>query len=139
MPARLRCRLLPVNGMERALAIGALGAIGALCRYGLSEAWGRTGVGPAWLSTLIVNVLGCFLLGLVDRLALSGLLAPGQRLIIVVGFLGAFTTFSTYAREIVALGSARDLNGLLLQFLAQNLLGVLAVLAGMAVGAVFRA
>jgi CrcB protein len=131
-------RLTPVNGLERCLAIGALGALGALFRYALSEAVLRVVSGPAWVSTLVVNVLGCYLLGVVDRLALAGMLSPALRVVIVVGFLGAFTTFSTYARELVALGAQRDFVGLLLQVLAQNLLGCLAVLAGMASVAVFK-
>lgn len=124
-----------MDALQRTLAIGALGALGALARYGLGEATLRTLPGPPWCSTLIVNVLGCFLLGVVDRLALLGHLTPSQRLVIVVGFLGAMTTFSTYALEIVTLASARDFAGLAFQLLAQNLLGVLAVLAGMALAA----
>jgi fluoride exporter len=127
-----------VDALKRALAIGALGALGALLRYALGEAVGRVAIGPAWLPTLVVNVLGCYLLGVVDRLALVGALTPSLRLVVVVGFLGAFTTFSTYAREMVALGAARDYGGLVLQVLAQNLLGVLAVLAGMATVTVLK-
>lgn len=133
-----RSRLSPVNTLERVLAIGALGAAGALLRYALSDAVGRVVQGPAWLSTLVVNVLGCYLLGVVDRLALAGTVSPGLRLLIAVGFVGSFTTFSTYVREMVALGSEREFASLLFQVLAQNLLGVLAVLAGMATVAAFR-
>ena len=127
-----------MDGLKRALAIGALGALGALLRYALGEAVGRVVTGPSWLPTLVVNVVGCYLLGVVDRFALVGVLPPSLRLVIVVGFLGAFTTFSTYAREMVALGAARDYGGLVLQVLAQNLLGVLAVLAGMATVSVLK-
>jgi fluoride exporter len=121
-----------MDGIKLALGIGAFGALGSLLRYGLSDVVGRVVANPPWLSTLVVNVLGCFLLGVVDRLALSGALSPGTRLVLAVGFLGAFTTFSTYALEMVTLGTARAFGGLALQFTAQNLLGVLAVLAGMA-------
>jgi CrcB protein len=118
--------------MRQLALIGALGALGALLRYGLGDIVGRVVSDPPWLSTLVVNVLGCFALGVVDRLALTGILSPGARLVLAVGFLGAFTTFSTYALEIVSLGTARAWAGLALHFVAQNLLGVLAVLAGMA-------
>lgn len=127
-----------MDALQRGIAIGVLGASGALLRYAVVEGWARAGVGPSWLATLIVNVSGCFLLGLVDRFALTGLIGPSTRLVIVVGFLGALTTFSSYARELVHLGTERDFVGLALEVVAQNVLGVLAVLAGMAVGAVLR-
>jgi len=124
-----------MDAPQRILALTALGALGALARYGLGEAALRVLPGPPWCSTLIVNVLGCFLFGIIDRMALLGVLTPGVRLVLLVGFVGSFTTFSTYAFEIVTLASERDFTGLSLQLLAQNLLGVLAVLAGMALAA----
>jgi len=127
-----------MDAVQRVIAIGVLGALGALLRYALGDIVARAGYGPSWLPTLVINVLGCFLIGLVDRLALSGFIGPAARLAIVVGFLGAFTTFSTYAREVVTLGAARDFVGMALQFTAQNVLGVLAVLAGMATAAAWK-
>jgi|SRR6478609_2393371 fluoride exporter len=121
-----------MDGIKQVVAIGALGALGSLLRFGLSDAVGRVLADPPWLPTLVVNVLGCYLLGVVDRLALAGTLSPSARVVLAVGFLGAFTTFSTYALEMVSLGTSRAFARLALQFAAQNLLGVLAVLAGMA-------
>jgi CrcB protein len=87
-----------------AVAIG--GAGGALARWGATRAltaW--HGAEAAW-STLIVNALGAFLLGLCASL-LAG--RPGVLpLLVMVGFLGAFTTFSTFAMDAVMLFRGRS-------------------------------
>ena len=84
------------------------GALGTLARYGFSllvqewvETWGdRTFLGAAFpLGTLLVNVLGCFLLSLIVTLTLAEAVKPEWRLILGTGFLGAFTTFSTFELE----------------------------------------
>ncbi|MCB9384300.1 MAG: fluoride efflux transporter CrcB [Bryobacterales bacterium] len=81
-------------------AMAFAGALGAMARYGVSVAALR------WLpdnfpyGTLIANLLGCFLLGAVTELTLDeGLLDPQWRLVAGTGFLGAFTTFSTFSVE----------------------------------------
>ena len=83
------------------IALG--GALGALARYGLAG-WvqdGTAGTFP-W-GTLVVNVLGCFLLGFAFRLLQFSALPPALRGAVTVGFLGAFTTFSTFSLEAVGL------------------------------------
>lgn len=83
------------------IALG--GAVGALARYGLGG-WvqGRTGFGFP-LGTLVVNVLGCLLIGFALRYLEAVRLAPEVRALVGVGVLGAFTTFSTFGYETVAL------------------------------------
>lgn len=86
--------------MHILLAVAGGGALGALARYGLSlflHHW--LGRGFPW-GTLAANVLGSFLIGLlavllVERLA-SG---PEARALILIGFLGSFTTFSSFSLE----------------------------------------
>jgi len=80
------------------------GSLGTLGRYGLQGlVQDRTGVDfPA--GTLVVNLLGCFLLGGVGQFSLSHIAIPPEwRLGITVGFFGAFTTFSTFSWETVHL------------------------------------
>ncbi len=79
------------------------GALGALARYFLNLfIQGRLGAG-SWatfpLGTLVINVLGSFLLGLTIALSARGLVSPELRLAFGTGFVGAFTTFSTFEWE----------------------------------------
>jgi fluoride exporter len=115
--------------------LAVFGALGTLARYGLSGWVQRLGgAGFPW-GTLAVNALGCLLFGLVWALAEERLLISGQtRFILLTGFMGAFTTFSTFAFESSQM--LRDGEWLLagLNLVAQNLLGLLCMAAGIAVG-----
>jgi fluoride exporter len=78
----------------------SLGAVpGALCRYYLTQlsmAWFGTGV---W-GTLAINLSGAMVMGLFVSFTLERMIpSPELRLLIAVGFLGSYTTFSTYALE----------------------------------------
>jgi len=77
-----------------ALILGS--ALGGCARYGASLAAARWFGGGIPYGTLFVNLLGCLLIGL-----LSGHKGPNSmmRLLLVVGFCGSFTTFSTFALE----------------------------------------
>jgi len=90
--------------MTRILAIALAGAFGAVARYGLSGVVQRF-AGPRFpLGTLTVNVLGCFLLGLLATYSLDRWsISPTTRTALLIGFLGAFTTFSTFSYETLAL------------------------------------
>lgn len=88
----------------RFLLIGAGAALGANARFMVSV-WAaeRFGIGFPY-GTLIVNVTGSLLLGLLLELTTSRFVAsPEMRLFLATGFLGAYTTFSTYAVESLAL------------------------------------
>lgn len=80
------------------------GAIGALCRY-----WVGTAVHTMWptkipYGTLFINVSGSFVLGILYVLVSERQMLPMHwRPLVMVGFLGAFTTFSTFSVEIVNL------------------------------------
>jgi CrcB protein len=106
------------------------GALGALARYGLGTAAVRAFGTTVPVGTWAVNLLGCFLIGL----ALPVAAADRARLVLIVGFLGSFTTFSTFSADTLALLEAGR-PGLALLNAAGSLLGGLALTAlGMAVG-----
>lgn len=86
--------------ISRLLWLAAAGAVGTLARYGLQGTVQRfTGAGFPW-GTLAVNALGCFLFGVVWTAASERHLLGGElRIILLVGFMGAFTTFSSYIFE----------------------------------------
>jgi fluoride exporter len=87
------------SDVRTAVAIGVAGALGALARYGVEGAIARRTTSFPW-ATFVVNVSGSFLLGLVvtllgERVAV----APWVRSALAIGFLGAYTTFSTLSLE----------------------------------------
>src|SRR5512136_3453 len=92
------------------------GSIGALSRYGVSLlALKLFGTRFPW-GTLLVNLVGCFLIGVAYALAERGStwMNPSMRVFFVTGYLGALTTFSTYALETTSAAAAEDHIGALL-------------------------
>lgn len=118
--------------LQQVLWIGLAGFAGTLCRYGLSR--GLAHIMPAnfpW-PTLAVNITGCllagFLWGLLSRLMPA---SPNLRLVLLVGFLGAFTTFSTMMLDsYLLLISPKGLAYLLLNLLLNSSLGLSALVLG---------
>jgi fluoride exporter len=124
--------------LVKVLLIGVAGAAGALARYGLSGLVQRFGNGTFPWGTLVVNLTGCFLFGLIwsigeDRIAIGGHL----RIILLVGFMGAFTTFSTLAFETTQM--LRDAEWLRAGFNVafHNIVGILVLIVGLKVGRLF--
>jgi CrcB protein len=120
--------------MLAAVAVGLGGAVGALARYGADRFLEHHVAGTFPWSTLLINVSGCFLAGLavaavVDRHHAPSWLGLG----IVTGFLGAYTTFSTFAQETYELHTYH-LGVMLANITVSVAVGLAAVAAGNAVG-----
>ena len=121
----------------RIVWLAAAGGVGTLARYGLSGAVQRVHQSTYPWGTLVVNALGCFLFGVVWTLAEERLVISGEtRFVLLVGFMGGFTTFSSYAYETGAM--LRDAEWLLAaaNVLAHNLIGLALFFAGLALGRV---
>lgn len=82
------------------LLIGLAGAAGALTRHGLGVLAGPRAF-P--IVTLTINVTGSFLLGLLLTLAAGGRISTQTALVLGTGFLGAYTTYSTFSWDVVVL------------------------------------
>lgn len=90
--------------MKMILAVGAGGAIGASARYLLSHAVMRIGPGGFPFGTLLVNVLGSLILGVLAGLFALRLSPPhALQAFLVTGVLGGFTTFSAFSLDVVTL------------------------------------
>ena len=117
------------------LLLIVFGAAGTLARYGL-QGWvqNRTGMGfPS--GTLAVNVLGCFVLGAIGQYSFNHLSIPAEwRVGMTIGFLGAFTTFSTFGWESVRLLEGGEWWRATLYMAASVFGGILAVMAGIRLG-----
>ncbi|MEM6730914.1 MAG: fluoride efflux transporter CrcB, partial [Myxococcota bacterium] len=108
--------------------IALAGALGSLCRYGLSS-WTQRWLGePFPWGTLAVNVAGSFLFGLVWSVGEARTwLTPELRVVVLVGFMGAFTTFSSFAFDNYRLLAEHSVGLAVLNIASQNVTGLLAV------------
>lgn len=130
-------RLFRPDGWPVKIAlVMAGGSLGALSRYAVSAfATHLLGNRFPW-GTLIVNLSGCFLIGLAVSLADRGLriMSPSVRLLFMTGFLGALTTFSMYALETVDALRGHALLIAAAHGAVNNLLGIALVFLGMWIG-----
>ena len=122
--------------MLHKLALLALaGAMGTLARYGLAGFIQRTsGMSFPW-GTVVVNLSGCFLAGLLWSLFENRWSVSGEtRTVVLVGFMGAFTTFSTLIFETGDLMRSSEWLHAAANLTIQNGIGLFALFIGMALG-----
>ena len=118
--------------MGNLLYIGVGGFVGAIARFWLS---GRVqdlsgSIGFPY-GTLAINLVGCFLLGILSYLIdVRGMFTPEVRSLLIIGLLGAFTTFSTFSLETFNLLTAGETFRALLNISSSVIFGLAAVWAG---------
>ncbi|MGQ9873373.1 fluoride efflux transporter CrcB [Leptodesmis sp.] len=120
----------PVVRTVMAISLGAIA--GALCRYYLGMEIGHL-LGTAMpYGTLVVNITGCFFMGLLATLSLGQVISihPDLRLLLLTGFLGSYTTFSSYELDSAKLLSQRDLQADLIYWTGSVLLGSISLQLG---------
>jgi len=120
---------------QKFVYLGLAGAAGTIARYWLSGVIQRNVTTAFPLGTAAVNIIGCLFFGLLwafveNRLSISG----QMRMIIFVGFFGAFTTFSSFVFETGQLLDESQWLWAAGNVLFQNVIGIAGILTGLAVG-----
>lgn len=116
--------------IQKLLAVALGGSIGAVLRYLIFLIYYRANNQAFPWATLVINLIGAFLIGLLwgifDRIYVS----PGIRLFLFVGILGSFTTFSTFAFDVFNLGKDGSIKYLILYISATNIFGIALAFGG---------
>lgn len=119
-----------MENLTRILAIACGGAVGAVARYGLNILFAKTLL-PFPFATFFINVTGSFLIGFLATLFAQRLdVDESLRLFLTVGFLGAYTTFSTFEFETFTLMREKQLLIAVLYVSMSFAVGLIGVLAG---------
>jgi CrcB protein len=123
------------SNVQTLLLIGLGGFIGANMRYWVGG-WVADQLGQTFpWGTFVINASGSLLLGVF--IGWSGqhiTLDPHVRMLVTIGFFGAYTTFSTYANESALLFESGDILGMLGNIMGTNLVCVIGALVGLAIG-----
>ena len=117
--------------MSRLFLIGLAGFVGTLVRYWLSGVIARRYGETFPLGTLVVNLTGCFLVGLLFYLLQERFMVnPTVRMVILIGLLGGFTTFSSFGLQTFTLLQDGEFALAALNLTASNFIGLALVWAG---------
>ncbi|CCK78902.1 MULTISPECIES: fluoride efflux transporter CrcB [Desulfobacula] len=118
--------------MMKLLMVGAGGFAGSICRYMISDLSHRLFNDPFFpYGTLTVNVIGCLLIGLLGGLSESRqIFSPEIRALILIGFMGGFTTFSTFGYEIFTFARDGQLASAMTNLMLHLILGFCSVWLG---------
>lgn len=121
--------------METLLLIGLGGFIGANLRYWMTG-WVAERMGQTFpWGTLVINLSGSLLLAVfIGWSAQHVTLDPRVRMLVAIGFFGAYTTFSTYANESILLMESGDWLGAVSNVLGTNLVCLVGAIVGLAIG-----
>ena len=123
--------------MLKYLVIGVGGFLGAVARYAVATYIGsRYGIRFPY-GTFVINMSGCFLIGLIVTLLARTTASLYWRYLIPIGFIGAYTTFSTFEYETLRAVQDGQVTTGLLNVALSVILGFVAVWAGAALGRIF--
>lgn len=117
------------------ILVGLGGFAGAVTRYVVDGAIAERSTGAFPWGTLVVNLSGSFILGLLFAITTERAILPAEiRGPVLIGFIGAYTTFSTYMLESWRLVESGAVGLALANLLGSLALGMVAVVAGLAIG-----
>jgi len=121
--------------MINLLLVGAGGAVGAIARYLTGIGYGRlVGLNKPWLATLTVNIFGGFLMGVLVGVLALRVSEGGERLrlLLAVGVLGGYTTFSSYSLDAVMMIERKDYGGAAAYIGGSVVFSILGLMSGLA-------
>ena len=121
-----------MKAIQEILLVGCGGMIGALSRYGIALAAASWMQSKFPIGTLVANVLGCFLMGLLIGSGI-GESQPKAKLLLGVGFMGSLTTFSTFSAETIQSATNGFVLTSVVNVAANMLLGFSALMIGIAI------
>lgn len=120
--------------IKNLLLVGLGGGIGSIARYLCQKWFNENYPHPFPWGTFLVNLSGCFLIGVFYAASeKSAVLSPQTRLLLITGFCGGFTTFSTFAFENMNLLRTGDMLYFSIYTVASVALGIAGVFAGIAI------
>ena len=121
--------------LQKLLALALAGSLGTLARVGLGSL-AQQALGPRFpWGNAVVNMIGCFMFGLIWILGSErGRISPELRFVLLAGFMGAFTTFSSFVADSAELGAQDRPWAALLNVAGQNTLGLAFFLLGSRLG-----
>jgi fluoride exporter len=123
--------------MKTLLIIGTGSFIGGVCRYLLYLVVQSRYLSAFPFGTLVVNLLGCFLIGIVYGLSEQGNLASEWRVFLATGLLGGFTTFSAFSNETVWLLREGQLGYAAAYIVSSVVIGLVATFLGISIVKLF--
>jgi CrcB protein len=118
------------------LAVSAVGSVGACLRYVVDGSIAARRDGRFPVGTLTINLTGSFVLGVITGLALYHAFPETPKVVMGAGFLGAYTTFSTFAFETVTLANEGERRAAIANVFVTVLGGCVAAAAGLALASV---
>ncbi|MGE7888752.1 fluoride efflux transporter CrcB [Bacillus cereus] len=118
--------------MIEALLVAAGGFFGAITRFAISNWFKKRNKTPFPIATFLINITGAFLLGYI----IGNGITTGCQLLLGTGFMGAFTTFSTFKLESVQLLNRKKLYIFLLYLSATYIIGIAFAFLGMKIGGI---
>lgn len=121
--------------MIKMMLIAGIGGFFGTCGRFLIGKW-SAGIwhGAFPMGTFLVNIIGCFIIGILfGLLEKTHVLSPRENLLLITGFCGGFTTFSTFANDMWVLGNKGDWTTFILYLVLSIVIGVLLIFAGRAI------
>lgn len=118
--------------MKSILLVGLGGAVGSMLRYFTTSTFYRVVNTTFPIGTFAVNIIGCVLIGiLVSAAEKNQLINNDVRLLLITGFCGGFTTFSTFSHENIQLLNTGNFTSLSINIIASVALGIAGVWLGL--------